>query len=156
MVKAKLHRGKKIDISLVIFIALSGAICLESYNLGIGNLSAPLPGFFPFLTGILLGGISGSKLLTSLWSAKGGDRLEIKIVWRRVLPLLGGFLGYTLLMDVVGFSLATFLFVFLVLQRIEAKPWWVAGFAAVGISSSIHLTFRVLLRVQLPNGFIGF
>jgi putative tricarboxylic transport membrane protein len=156
MPKAKLHQGKKIDISLVIFIALGIYICIESYNLGIGNLHAPLAGFFPFLTGVLLGGISASKLLTSLWSAKWGDRLEIKIAWGRVLPLLGGLLGYVLLMDVVGFFLATFLFVFLVLQRLESKPWWVATFAAVGISSSMHLAFRVLLRIQLPKGFIGF
>ena len=148
--------GKKIDISLVFFIALSGAICLEAYKLGIGKLGAPLPGFFPFLTGILLGGISGFKLLTSLWSAKFGERLEVKIAWRRVLPLLGGFLGYILLMDVVGFFLATFLFVFLVLQRIEAKPWWVAALAAGGISSSLYLTFRAFLQVQLPEGFMVF
>ncbi len=129
---------------------------MESYPLGIGSLGAPLPGFFPFLTGILLGGISGSKLLTSLWSTKVGERLEIQIVWRRVLPLLGGFLGYILVMDVVGFSLATFLFVFLVLQKIEAKPWWVAALAAGGISSSLYFTFRVFLQVQLPDGFMGF
>ena len=146
----------KIDISPVFFIALSVAICLESYKLGIGNFSAPLAGFFPLLTGILLGVISGGKVFASLWSAKAGDRLEIKIVWRRVLPLVGGLLGYALLMDVVGFSSATFFFVFLVLQRIEAKPWWVAALAATGISCWIYLTFRVLLRVQLPGGFMGF
>ena len=148
--------GKKIDISLLFFIVLSVAICLESYKLRIGNPSAPLPGFFPFLTGVLLGGISGGKLLISLCSPKAGDRLEIKIVCSRVLPLSVGLLGYVVLMDVVGFSLGTFSFVFLVLQRIEAKAWWIAALVAAGILFSIQLIFQVFLGVQLPGGFIGF
>ena len=147
---------KKIDISLLFFFILSVAICSESYKLGIGSPSAPLPGFFPFLTGLLLGGASGGKLFNSLWSSKAGERLEINIVWRRVLPLSVGFFAYVLLIDVVGFSLVTFLFVFSVLQRIESKPWWIAASVAIGILFSIRLIFQVFLGVRLPGGFVGF
>jgi putative tricarboxylic transport membrane protein len=153
--QAQTFMEKKIDLSLVFFFALAAAICLESYKLGIGTPMAPRPGFFSLLTGVLMGGVSGAKLTASLWSRRAGNQLEVRIVWKRVLPLSFGFLAYVLLLDVIGFSLPTFFFVFLVLKGLEGKPWWIAASVAGGILLTIHLLFRVLLGVRLPSGLLG-
>ncbi len=151
-----MHRRRKVDWSLLFFSGLSAGICFESYGLGIGKPSAPLPGLFPFLAGLFLGGISGGKLIFSLWSSRGEDRTETKFVWQRVLPVSGLVLAYILVLEGVGFFLTTFIFVLLLLKTIEAKPWWVAVLGGVAISFALYFVFRYLLHVQLPSGFLGF
>ncbi len=155
MKKAKGEGRKTIDSSLIFFLMLAGVICIESYKLGLGTLHAPLPGLFPFLIGILIGGLSIIKFSLDLYPSGALDWLKITIPWKRVLPVVAGLFIYALLLDVLGFSSSTFLLILFLIKGIEAKPWWVAGSAALAISVFMYLVFRVWLQVQLPTGFLG-
>jgi len=147
---------KRIDGSLVFFMLVSGAICVESYKLGLGTLSRPLPGFFPFITGAVLGILSMVQFRLNLSSSGRIEWMGVSIAWRRVLSLVGGLLLYAFIMELIGFSLSTFLFVLFLIRAVEGKPWLTAGSAALGIAVFMHVVFRVWLQVQLPRGLVGF
>jgi putative tricarboxylic transport membrane protein len=148
--------SKKIDGSLFFFIFLSVVICFESYKLGLGTLNNPSPGFFPFLTGAILGILS--ILCWVINSLAGGiwEWMKISISWSRAVPMLGALFLYSVFLDFLGFFLATFLLILGLLGGIERKSWLSSGLVAIGISVFSYIVFRVWLRVQLPEGIWGF
>lgn len=152
---AKQKQGKKVDGSLFFFVLLSGAICFESYKLGLGSLSNPAPGLFPFLTGAILGFLSILWLVINLLPGGPWGWAKISISWGRVVPMLGGLFLYSVLLNFLGFALATFLLILGLLKGIERKSWVSSGLVALGISIFSYIVFRIWLRVQLPEGFLG-
>jgi hypothetical protein len=153
---AKPKQGKKVDGSLFFFMGLSGVICFEAYNLGLGTFSNPQSGLFPFLTGAILAFLSIMWLVINLLPKGPWEWLKISVSWKRVVPMLGGLFIYSLLLSYLGFPLATFLLIFGLLKGIEGRSWMSAGSVALGISIFSYIVFRIWLRVQLPEGPLGF
>ncbi len=149
-------RGKRIDGSLFFFILLSGVICFESFKLGLGTFSNPAPGLFPFLTGTILGALSILWLVINLLPSAPQRGMKLSISWTRVVPMLGGLFLYSILLEFLGFFLATFLLILSLLKGIERRSWASSGLVALGISIFSYIVFRIWLRVQLPEGFPGF
>ena len=138
----KSNEYKKIDVSLIFFIILSVAICIESYKLEIGTFSAAKAGTFPFFAGLILGILSVAQLLFDFLPQKVCHTIKI--------------LAYTLLMDKLGFFITTLFFIAFLLKVIESKSWLVVTLVAVSITLFTHLVFKVWLDVPLPKGVIGF
>lgn len=149
-------KPKKLDGSALVFLFLAVLICVESLNLEIGTLNAPKSGFFPFILGVSLGLLSILWLLIHIVRRGTLEWVKVSISWKRAMPMLGGLMAYALLLDFLGFSLATFLLVFLLVRAIESRPWWVAGLVGIGIVSFMYTLFLLWLRVQLPTGWLGF
>jgi hypothetical protein len=147
---------KRIDRGLLFLIALSSAICVESYKLGLGTYGSPKPGFFPFLLGILLGGLATATLLASLFAARPAASRKRPIPMRRMLALTANVLAYPFLLDRVGFSISTAILIAFLLKVLEAKSWWITVSVAIGVSFITHFFFKGVLRVQLPQGFLVF
>jgi putative tricarboxylic transport membrane protein len=156
MLKSKMETKKKLDISLIFFMAVATVICIESFKLGIGTLRAPQAGFLPFLLGVALGLLATARLLINLSSPGALEWVRISISTKRVVSVLVALFAYVFLLDVLGFFLDTFLLIFFLIRGVESKPWWVAGLGGLGISFFCYLVFRVWLRVQLPSGFLDF
>jgi len=149
-------RVNRIDGSLFFFILLSGVICFESFKLGLGNFSNPAPGLFPFLTGAILGALALICWVINLRPRGPRAWMKISISWGRVVPTLAGLFLYSVLLDFLGFFLATFLLILSLLKGIERRSWVSSGLVALGISIFSYVVFRIWLRVQLPEGFLGF
>ncbi len=154
--KSKTETKKKLDISLIFFVAVGTAICVESFKLGLGTLRSPQAGFLPFLLGLALGALAAARLLVDLSGQGALEWLKISISTRRVVPILLALFAYAFLLDILGFFLDTFLLVLFLIRGVESRPWWVAGLGALGISFFCYLVFRVWLQVQLPMGFLEF
>ena len=151
----KPQKGKKVDGSLFFFMILAGAICFEAYKLGLGTFSNPQSGLFPFLTGAILGFLCILCIVINLLPKGPREWLKVSISWRRVVPMLGGLFVYTLVMSSLGFPLATFLLILGLLKWIEGRTWMSAGSVAFGMSIFSYIIFRIWLKVQLPEGFLG-
>jgi hypothetical protein len=64
-------------------------------------------------------------------------------------------LAYALLLDVLGFSLCTFLLLAFYLQIVALQRWTLSlGFALAAALAS-HLFFDLLLNAQLPRGILA-
>jgi putative tricarboxylic transport membrane protein len=146
---------KKIDKGLLFFIAFSCVICVESYKLGLGTYSSPMAGFFPFLVGILLGGLATIALFSAIFMPGSSDKYEIIIPVKRILPLSLAVLAYALLLDKLGFVISTFILVAFLLRVLEGKSWWITISVAIAVSFFTQFFFKGFLRVQLPQGFLG-
>lgn len=63
---------------------------------------------------------------------------------------------YILVLDDLGFLLATGLLTAFLLKVVEREPWSTSLAVAVGNAVALQTIFRTLLGVSLPKGFLGF
>jgi putative tricarboxylic transport membrane protein len=74
---------------------------------------------------------------------------------RKVILALAVLIVYSLVLDVLGFIVATFLAVAALFGLQTSRPWW----AILGISALVtllaYLVFGILLQVFFPPGFLG-
>jgi len=121
--------------------------------------NAPGPRFFPWVLVGALALLSLLLLITSLKTgadesrrpeANGGiGRQKLK---KHVAVFFIIFI-YIVLVENIGFRLATFPILLIILRLVMGQKSWVVGIGtAAGITMGIYLVFRVLLGVPLPSG----
>jgi hypothetical protein len=132
----------------IFFFALAVLALWESVRAGLGTLREPGSGFLSFCAGSALL-ILSAVLLSRGW--KNSDSLPVHS--RRVILAVLALLAYSLALEFVGFLLATFLLVAVLLEIGEPRRWWAqAGMSAL-ITLLVYLVFGVLLHVHFPQGF---
>jgi len=141
----------------VIWMALGTALGIGSIKLGLGTLHRPGPGFMPFLAGSLLGLLGLALLLSKTQEGsekKRGEEISLRKFWEKgVYALIVSFL-YILLLEPLGFLIATLLLIFALQKIMGARKWFVPisiSFLAVGVS---YLIFIVWLRISFPSGVL--
>jgi putative tricarboxylic transport membrane protein len=131
-------------------LALAAIALYEAGRLPFGTARNPGPGFVPWWTSLALGGLA-LGLLGQAFRANPtpGPAREWGL---RVGGLLAAMAGYVLVVEPLGYPVATFLLVLFMLRVVEPYRWavalGVAGFAAAGS----YLVFAVWLKVPLPPG----
>ena len=81
-----------------------------------------------------------------------GDHTFQIISWSRLTYTTGLLLAYTILMEILGYILATFLLMWGMFYDWEKKNWaWSLLFSIVTALGS-YIMFEVWLRCQLPHG----
>ena len=101
------------------FISLTIAFysCIESIQLGFGQLNSPDAGFFPFLSSISLGLLSTLLILGVIIKKDSTQSKEqMDVIWpaginkRKIIITLLALIAYAILLDYFGYFLSTFLF----------------------------------------------
>jgi hypothetical protein len=126
-------------------------------RLPLGRPGSPEAGFVPLIEAILLG-------LTGLTLGCQRDRNPADPVpdWprgdakRMILKLLIALAGYILLMPIIGYSLATFLFLSVAIWAWRRYSLLVSLAYALAVTLVIQFTFSVALGMPLPRGAFGF
>ena len=129
-----------------------------SLKLGLGAFHKPGAGFISFWSGVLIGILAVLMLIQYIWFNKA-DRTEkgkAKINWRTITLTLVYFLGYVLILEYIGFIVATILFVWIILKSIEKKGWFLATWVSLVMALASYYVFKVWLQSELPKGFLGF
>ncbi len=117
----------------------------------------PNAGFFPFLGGSCLTGLSLISLTSALMKKeKGKEELFFpeRFSLKRLLILVSSVIGYDVAIEYLGFPLVTFLFMIFLLRVLERKKWptaFAASFLTMAVS---YMIFQVLLGVRLPSGIL--
>lgn len=148
---------RKYDILSGFFLlCVSLAILGGSLQLQVGTLTEPGSGFFPMLTGVVLGIFS----VLIIAQAKKTGALPVRF-WahaadRRAIYLSFFFiLVYALLLERLGFILSTTLFFILFSRYVSRHRWVSAVFFAVVTSLATYFVFNLLLHAPLPQGVVG-
>lgn len=143
-------------LSSAVFLLAALGWSYESSKLPLGQFSLPGPGFQPLWAAAVLGLLSLVLFIeASLRRPEGGEALSAG--WSgsgKVLAMMAALVGYALVLNTVGYLLATglLLAVFLLLER---QRWpIVLGVALVSAVVSYWL-FAVWLQVPLPRGLLG-
>jgi putative tricarboxylic transport membrane protein len=122
-------------------------------DLGTGTRGAPGSGFLPFWAGLLMCGFAlaivaaavrdGGAPVGSLWQ---GTR------WPRVLLFIGSLALYAMLLDLLGFLLATTPLLLILLRAVDPVRWRVAVPTAFVATIGTWWVLKRALLIQLPSG----
>ena len=149
------------DVTSSMFWALVGILfCTGGIYYGLRRSGIPGPGFLPFVTGLILVALSLTLLIAGVLRKRSGAPLAEPLLpgrqaMQRILQALVALCFYALAMERLGFAPTTFLFMVLAL-RLEPRRWTFIIPAAIGATAFFFLLFKVLLRVPLPPGILGY
>lgn len=149
---------KRFEVAAAALLAgLAGYVLLEANQLRIGNFRVPQTGFFPRVLGVFLILLTVGELVRALRQAAttdGPGKIDSD-GWFRIGAALAIMLGFALVLEWLGFLLATFALMVLLLRAIEAPSWPKVVIIASITSVLSYGLFSWLLGVPLPAGILG-
>ena len=132
------------------FFGLSLFVIWESLRAGLGTLQEPGSGFLSFCSALVLFALS-LVLIYRGW----GIRESLKSHSPRVMAALVSLFAYSLVLNTLGFIIATFLLVGVLFRLGESRRWWtLVGMSAL-VTFLAYLVFGILLHVYFPRSSIG-
>ena len=147
---------RKYDILSGLFLlAVSIAICAGSLRLDVGTVTAPGAGFYPLVTGLVLGVfailliVQARKVVSEpvrFWFPEANKK-GIVISFFCILI-------YALLLERAGFIATTILFFILFSHFVCGHRWRTAVFFGLVTSLATYFVFSIVLYAPLPRGFI--
>lgn len=140
-------------VTSVFLFAFGIFVCILASRLEMGRLHNPGPGFIPFIAGVLLGCLSlgiylGSFLRKEKVSSFGGS-------WMKGVWVVGSLIFYILVLEKLGFLIATFIFLLASLAGFRPRKLFGAFLVSLFTVIISYLVLSVWLKVQLPKGILG-
>ncbi|MCG6533168.1 MAG: tripartite tricarboxylate transporter TctB family protein [Syntrophales bacterium LBB04] len=145
-------------IASLFFLGFGLFFTFYARTLEIGTVEEPGPGFLPFWAGILLAGMAVLLFLKTLI----GKVIEADLFfpekdsWKRVSMVFLSLIAYNLLLNTLGFTLVTFLFVGFLVKAIFPQGWITTVVTAALATLGARLLFVNLLELNFPKGLLGF
>ena len=139
------------------FIGLT--ICLASLPYELGTFSSPGSGLLPFLSGLAIGFFSIVGFIHATIRKNRGEvwTSPLKALrWEKALIIIISLFAYGLLLGLIGFFLCTLLFIAFLLRVIIPQRWLLVTVGSLLITVAAYIVFEILLKAQLPKGFLGF
>lgn len=151
---------KRYQLGSAIFLLVFGIIIsFEARKIEIGRISQPGPGFFPFWLGLAL--VIVSLALTIKFSREKVDQSSSSkslwkgLYWEKIVFSLVVLLLYAFFLEILGYTIATFLLMLFLFKAIGSQRWRVSIVGSVFASLSTYTLFKLWLQVQLPVGLWG-
>jgi hypothetical protein len=132
------------------FFGLSLLCLWESRRVETGTFMEPGSGFLSFGVGIALLVLS-IVLIRRGW----GIREKQKPHSPRALLALASLFVYSLVLDGLGFVIATFFLVAILFQLGQSRRWWWLIGTSATVTFLAYLVFATFLGVYFPRGFLG-
>jgi putative tricarboxylic transport membrane protein len=147
-------------LSSLLLILVGTLFCRSSLHIGIGSINAPGPGLIPFGTGALLilfsVGTIAEVLITKRAEAQGSIPLFMGRRWGVIFSVLISLFVYALVLNFLGFLLATFL-VLLLLFKIPGQRSWKGAVGVAALTTACtYALFGYALQCSLPPGILEF
>jgi len=158
----KMTWSKQTDSIMAIFwIALGFTISIWSATFPFGRWESIGPAIIPLACGLVLISLGIILLLQTCNRKEKPAKYHVSIIpqgaaFKRVVLSLGGLLLSAVIFDLLGFILTLFLLILFLMRAIQPLAWRVVIFYALVFTLGSYLFFKVLLRVTLPQGFLGF
>lgn len=146
-------------IGSVFWLAVGTYTAVNAIRLGIGNLSHPGPGLIFLLASSVLIISSTIDLISCVIRVRVGLTSDPSIWrgrrWQIVLIVMATLSCYTLVFQVVGFTLSTFLLMVFLFRLVEPIKWGKAVISSLVATLLAYVIFRIWLGVPFPGGFLG-
>jgi putative tricarboxylic transport membrane protein len=115
------------------------------------------PNFFPQILAIF----TAICALILIVKALQGKALSYKDLidkqgFVRMLIAIAMCIGYLFLMQVIGFAMSTFVFLFALMAFLRQKGWVNRVISSVAVSLIVWAVFRYFLVIPIPEGMLGF
>jgi putative tricarboxylic transport membrane protein len=143
-----------------IILFLFGAVVMEgARRMPPSGTFGPGAGFLPFWLGVAMALLAAILLVNA-------SREPVRATARspfpqgqavvRILETGTALAGFILLLETLGFLVATALLTAFLLKVVEREGWVTTGLVAVGNAASLYVVFQILLGVSLPKNLFGF
>jgi len=145
------------ELLIAVFWVIFGIIIATvSYGFGLGNLATPGSGLMPFALGIILSLCSFPILTHYFLNRKKAGEEEQRGVWsevsfRKIALVLACLIGYSLLLERLGFLITTFFSLLVLFKMVDPQKWSWALIATILTTSFAYFLFVVLLNVYMPT-----
>jgi putative tricarboxylic transport membrane protein len=152
---------KKRGLYVALFwVALGMFVSIYAYaKLSIGRLSAPSPGFMPFLLGLLFSLLAVFALIGILRQQgqqnqpKRGKTDQPETVYKKVILVVVALFAYAILLEPLGFVLTTFLTMTLLFRSAGFTRWITAATYSGSVVLITYFLFTYL-GVRFPPGIL--
>jgi putative tricarboxylic transport membrane protein len=127
-------------------VAVGVLTAFAARELGVGSLTAPGPGLWPLVVGLVLA-ISGAAV-----AVRPGDDAEPigRDAWIVAVACLSLAL-YTVVIEIVGFELPTVLLLAFWLRGLGRESWRTTALVSAGATAAVWVVFVLALDVALPH-----
>jgi putative tricarboxylic transport membrane protein len=125
------------------------------------SVDFPGPRFFPAIVTAVIYLLVIVQTITSVrhWSAGNltaeSEDAAVRFSWGSMLWVVGGFLGFALLLEFLGWIIAAGLLFWCVAQGFGAKKPIVSLISGLTVSSLAYIAFDMALGLSLPSGILG-
>lgn len=127
-------------------LGLGAAVLALSY--GLGSPEEPGPGMWPFIVSVIIVVLSGVLLVEGrkLHDAEAFTKTSL-------LPLIGlvTFVGFALLMPIIGFEIPSLLLAVIWLRFLGGETWRSTAIVATVTVAIFYFLFLYALRIPLPH-----
>jgi putative tricarboxylic transport membrane protein len=143
--------------SSIVFLAAGIYGLVFSTGLPLGKWNAPGPGVFPLSLSILLCAFG------LVWFVQGrvkqGEKPQERLgeLLRKSgtpLQIVGITAAFILLLEPLGYLLASALYTFVLFSRVSRYPLWIAAALAATFGAGSWIFFTKVLSTPLPNGLL--
>lgn len=147
-------------VSGLLLAAIGIYAALEAHTFGLGALSQPGAGFFPFWGAVIIVACSSGVVVNALARRSGGapaDEAEPlpAASWGKILVAVAALLVYPAVLPWIGFGASTFLLI-LALSRLDSSNTWRGSFAISTLGALVFwLVFVRVLGVKFPPSALG-
>ena len=144
----------------LIWIAIGVFQCAESFSLGLGSIMEPGPGFMPFVAGLVMIALGIALFWESQIEMKKKPLPRVslwsEVYWQRVVYITVIMLVYAIFLPRLGYLLATFVMMVLLLKSGEPIRWPTAIFVGALTAAFSYVLFGIWLNVSFPRGVLTF
>ena len=137
-------------------MALGLYVMASGFDLGFGEWHEPGSGFIAVLSGGLLFSLSvlwfGMTLLKKWGREERKKFFKEPDSFKKVLLTLLPLIGFTLILNRVGFMISSFLLLGFLLKAVEPQRWRITILLTLIVTILCVLVFQVWLKVQFPEG----
>lgn len=149
-------RGRELAAAAVL-LAFGLFAVTQARGLRFGTVAAPGPGFFPLCLSAALCVVGIGLLVRARRLAPAGAPAP-RVAVRRfaVAGTLGALLAYALVLERLGFLLATFLLLGFFFKALQRQSWLVVVSGSLAGALLSWLVFKIWLGVNLPGGLLSF
>jgi putative tricarboxylic transport membrane protein len=142
---------------IFLFIGILGFA--DSLRFSWGSWAEPGPAPFPLAVSLLLSIAGIAKIVQDLKVGGKRERIEWPAMARGFLTplkILGATLAFILVLERLGYLIATLLFMFVLFLWVCRYRVWIAMGLSVAIGAGSWVFFEMILKVQLPEGLLRY
>ena len=119
--------------------------------------NGPGPAFLPFWLGLVMAVLAATLLVGALRSRDPGPAwLPSGDGLRRLALVVGATAAFVALLNVVGMTIGTVLFLVVLMRFLDRQPWPLTIAVALAVAGLNYLVFTRWLHVPLPTSPFGF
>lgn len=152
------------QITGIVLLIFSGYVIVASMQMPLRQITgrtnfAPSTGFLPMWLGVLMAILSILLIVNATLRQVDSTREAVFPRGRAlsaVALFLAGLAAYIVLLEVLGYLLATALLTAFLLRFVMQAGWKRTFLVAVSASIVLFVIFQVLLHVDLPKNMLGF